>query len=1021
MEGYVMKKTFLVFALTVASAFGIQAQAQDSVDVTFYFKPIDNPTSVFLPGEFNNWGNNDNTGVIPPSDPSKMTENIATGIWWKTVRLQVGGMTGGGIPGAYQYKFNENGNSWLSDPLNPRQNAANNGNSILYINSPTIEYLLPNSTFGIIGQQHLIISAYVFPSLAAQVDTTSIEIWIDSVAYAISPSDYNHATDLVSFTPSTPLGNGSHKIKISVQHWGGSFVSDSASFTVLAGPIQILNQSGYTTVKDSVVIIGAVEDVRISSAQIVHSGTDSETVSITAGKFSKSFALSDSVNTFRAVTKDSTGATIVSSQYVITRFINHSPTAVISFLPGGGSMTLSAANSSDPDSQLTASLIFLWSVDPSNPAAVAGVAGSTAKSIVITTPTTAGEYYFGLVATDANGSDTTRSYFTVNADGSVTVPAVNSNPQWVKMGRIYELFFNSFTPQQTINAAAQKLDYLKNLGVNILWIMPVMTNAQPIDNGPGPGYNIVDFYNVAPQYGTNADFKNFVQQAHQRGLKVILDVTPNHTSSDHPFVENARLFTTNSFYWPFYEHQEITNSNYQPLISEAITSDGFVYYSSFSDEILNYNWSDVDARAYMIGVYTWWVKQMGLDGYRFDVYWGPHDRANGGNGGEQEMGVPVRGAIKHVKPDVLILGETFATGVGTETYYGDDNGGLDAAYDWNLFHNVIQPYAVSFSTLNNYVTNFGSNDTMGFLPGPHALFMRFLENHDETRIAALYGSYAKTMPMGTMIFTVPGIPMIYSGQEVGYGLGITNTSIDTRRSIIDWNSAGKALLTPHYQRLEWIRATFPAFSTQSMVVLPLSAAAGSMYAYTRPLLDQNGIAVENFNNFSATASITLSTNNVYISGGPVNGKTYYLNDVYNDTAYQASFYSGTLTMSTTLPAYGSAVYILADSVIHMTVPTLTSVVVQPQQSVPLTFTLSQNFPNPFNPSTTIQYSIPHASKVTLKVYDILGRVVATLVNEQKNAGTYSAEFDGKSLSSGVYYYRLTANNNTDVKRMLLLK
>ncbi|MGA9408774.1 MAG: alpha-amylase family glycosyl hydrolase [Bacteroidota bacterium] len=1016
-----MKKTVLMFAITVASAFTMMAQSTDSVDVTFYYKPIDNPTSVFLPGEFNNWGPN-SSGVISASASSKMTKDTSTGIWWKTVRLRVGGNIGGIWAGAYEYKFNENGTSWSSDPLNPRQDANNNGNSILYVNSPTIEYLLPNSTSGVVGLQHPTISAYVFPSMSAGVDTNSIEIWVDSTAYAVPSSDYNHATDLLSFTPSAPLENGNHKIKISVQHWGGSFVSDSASFTVLAGAIQILNQSGYTTVKDSVVINGSVEDIRISSAQIVHNGTDSETVSITAGKFSKTFALSDSMNTFRAVTKDSTGATIISSQYVITRFINHSPNAVISFLTSGTSITLSSANSSDPDSQQTASLTFLWSTDPNNPETISGVNGSTAKSIVITAPKTIGEYYFGLIAADLQGNkDTTRSYFTVNPDGSTTIPAINSNPQWVKMGRIYELFFNSFTPQQTINAAAQQLDYLQKLGVNILWIMPVMKNNQPIDNGPGPGYNIVDFYTVAPQYGTNADFKNFVQQAHQRGLKVILDVTPNHTSYNHPFVQDARLYTTNSFYWTFYQHQEITNPNYQPLISEAITTDGFVYYSSFSDEILNYNWSDADARAYMIGVYSWWVKEMGLDGYRFDVYWGPHDRANGGNGGDQEMGVPVRGAIKHIKPDVFILGETYATGVGTETSYADDNGGLDAAYDWNLFHNVIQPFNVSSPTLNNNVTNYGADDTMGFVPGPHACFMRFLENHDETRIAVLYGSYAKTMPMGTMIFTVPGIPMIYSGQEVGYGLGVTDPNVDTRRSIIDWNSAGKALLTPHYQRLEWIRATFPAFSTQSMVVLPISVAAGSMYAYTRPLLDQNGIAVENFNNFSATTSITLSTNNVYISGGPINGKTYYLNDVYNDTAYQASFYSGTLTMSTTLPAYGSAVYILADSVIHMTVPVLTSVAVQPQPSGPLTFTLNQNFPNPFNPTTTIQYSIPHASKVTLRVYDILGRVVATLVNEQKNAGTYSAEFDGKSLSSGVYYYRLTANNNTDVKRMLLLK
>ena len=194
-----------------------------------------------------------------------------------------------------------------------------------------------------------------------------------------------------------------------------------------------------------------------------------------------------------------------------------------------------------------------------------------------------------------------------------------------------------------------------------------------------------------------------------------------------------------------------------------------------------------------------------------------------------------------------------------------------------------------------------------------------------------------------------------------------------------------------------------------------------MYAYLRPYLDQNGIAIENFNNFAATASITLNATNVYFSQGPFSGKSYYMNDVYNDTAYAASFYGGTLTFSATLRAYGSAVYILADSVFHMTVPTLTSVAVQPQPTAPIAFTLNQNFPNPFNPSTMIQYSIPHASRVTLKVYDVLGRVVSVLVDEQKNAGTYSIEFDGRSLSSGVYYYRLTSNNNSDVKRMLLLK
>src|ERR1039457_4706682 len=141
MEGYVMKRTFLVLAITIASAFALQAQAPDSVDVTVYFKPTDNPTSVFLPGEFNGWGPNA-SGVISPGAVSLMTKDASTGIWSKTVRLRVGGQVGGCVSGAYEYKINENGTStgWFPDPMNPRQNTADNNNSILYINNPTIEY-----------------------------------------------------------------------------------------------------------------------------------------------------------------------------------------------------------------------------------------------------------------------------------------------------------------------------------------------------------------------------------------------------------------------------------------------------------------------------------------------------------------------------------------------------------------------------------------------------------------------------------------------------------------------------------------------------------------------------------------------------------------------------------------------------------------------------------------------------------------------------------------------------------------
>ena len=83
--------------------------------------------------------------------------------------------------------------------------------------------------------------------------------------------------------------------------------------------------------------------------------------------------------------------------------------------------------------------------------------------------------------------------------------------------------------------------------------------------------------------------------------------------------------------------------------------------------------------------------------------------------------------------------------------------------------------------------------------------------------------------------------------------------------------------------------------------------------------------------------------------------------------------------------------------------------------------LSQNYPNPFNPSTTIKYSIPKNSLVTLKVYDVLGREVKTLVNEYKTAGDYNADFNASHLASGIYFYRITAGKYTAVRKMQLLK
>ena len=95
--------------------------------------------------------------------------------------------------------------------------------------------------------------------------------------------------------------------------------------------------------------------------------------------------------------------------------------------------------------------------------------------------------------------------------------------------------------------------------------------------------------------------------------------------------------------------------------------------------------------------------------------------------------------------------------------------------------------------------------------------------------------------------------------------------------------------------------------------------------------------------------------------------------------------------------------------------------VENEKELPTSFMLSQNYPNPFNPTTTISFSIPSSAFTSLKVYDVLGNEVETLVNEEKPAGTYEVQFDASNLSSGVYFYTLKTGNFTSSRKMILTK
>jgi hypothetical protein len=315
-----------------------------------------------------------------------------------------------------------------------------------------------------------------------------------------------------------------------------------------------------------------------------------------------------------------------------------------------------------------------------------------------------------------------------------------------------------------------------------------------------------------------------------------------------------------------------------------------------------------------------------------------------------------------------------------------------------------------------------------------------METQDEDRIAYFYNSFEKTMPMSSVLFTAPGFPGIMQGQEVGYGKGIPGSKEDRVRTVIDFNFAGRNLLLPHYQKIAQIRAQFPAFrqhkqdtngdgsvnSSDTPDFIRVSTTDGLVYAFVRPYLDHNGLTVVNFGAANTTVTMDLTRAGLLkFSGGIVSSENYFLNDLYNDTHTPIQG-AGLNAVQVSLPAYGSSIFIVSRVSESVVLPPLTSVKENPSEDVPRKFDLRQNYPNPFNPETTIRFELPRQAEVTLRIFNLLGEEVATLINEKMPAGMHTLKWDGRNVNqrqvgSGIYLLILKAGNETTAKKMALIR
>lgn len=300
----------------------------------------------------------------------------------------------------------------------------------------------------------------------------------------------------------------------------------------------------------------------------------------------------------------------------------------------------------------------------------------------------------------------------------------NQFPSWAKSLTIYEVNLRQYTESGSIREFRQHLGRLKDMGVGILWFMPIQPTGMINRKGSlGSYYSIRDYCAVDPAFGTVEEFRLLVKEIHSMGMFVVLDWVANHTAWDHYWVDTEPAF---------YRRNE-AGEVYPPFPDWA--------------DVIGLDYTNPELRATMIQSMKFWLESTGIDGFRCDM---AHLVVT-------DFWEEARIALENTRPDLYMLAETDHYDLLKEAFH--------SSYDWKVFHalNEAAQGKISIRALADTI-----QEQLNWYPS-NASLMRFISNHDEN---SWQGSELERLayflePMAVMYFTLPGIPLIYSGQEAG--------------------------------------------------------------------------------------------------------------------------------------------------------------------------------------------------------------------------------------------------------------
>jgi glycosidase len=419
--------------------------------------------------------------------------------------------------------------------------------------------------------------------------------------------------------------------------------------------------------------------------------------------------------------------------------------------------------------------------------------------------------------------------------------------QWWRDGVCYEIFARSFADSDgdgigDLRGLASRLDYINDgnprsttdLGANCIWLMPISRSVSY------HGYDVSDYYHVDPHYGTDEDFRHLVREAHRRGIHVIVDFVPNHSSNQNAWFQSA-LRGPGSPYRDWYRWSPTKPDQQGPwgqvAWHKSPVRDEY-YYGVFWHGMPDLNYQAPAVLAEMKNVTRHWLTDMGADGFRFDAI--PYLVEEGGelkhSRGTHDVLRQLGDAIRRESPSSFTIGEMADGSAEILAHYYPDQ--LDAYFAFDVASGTLE--AARTGTAEPFLSAVREANQRF----PEGRWSPFLSNHDQPRVmTVLAGDRARARIAASAMLTLPGLPFVYYGEEIG----MTGTKPDEQiRTPMQWSGergAGFTTGTPwespqpdwistnvraqdsdagsllnHYRRLIHLRNEHPALSSGYLTV-----------------------------------------------------------------------------------------------------------------------------------------------------------------------------------------------------------